>query len=76
MHTNYFFYFLANLFGCKGNRIALMDPHKKFLQILPSGEGIVTSKIMTNLKGSTITFEDLEAVANQLGENMTPEELQ
>ena len=23
-----------------------------------------------------ITFEDLEAVANQLGENMTPEELQ
>ena len=36
-----------------------MDPHKKFLQILPSGEGIATSKVMTNLKGSTITFEDL-----------------
>jgi len=36
-----------------------MDPHKKFLQILPSGEGIATSKTMTNLKGSTITFEDL-----------------
>ena len=59
MYTNCFFYFLANLFGRKGNRIALMDPHKKFLQILPSGEGIATSKVMTNLKGSTITFEDL-----------------
>ena len=59
-HAYYLFLlFLANLFGCKGNQIALMDPHKKFLQILPSGEGIATSKIMTNLKGSIITFEDL-----------------
>ena len=34
-----------------------MDPHKKFLEILPSGEGIAKNKRMGDR--SAITFEDL-----------------
>lgn len=48
--------FAANLFGCEGNQIALKDPHKKFLEILPSGEGITKKKMGDR---SAIIFEDL-----------------
>ena len=50
-------FFAANLFGCEGNQIALKDPKGKFLNILPSGEGVATEKTMG--KGSMLVFEDL-----------------
>ena len=57
INENTFSIISANLFGCKGNEIALKDPHEKFLEILPSGEAVATESTIRN--GSRITFEDL-----------------